>query len=89
MDKRLEAYDLLIKESLHRIEALEAELDTLKRANREPIAVIGMGCRFPGADSPLEYWQLLRDGRDAIIEVPKDRWDIDAYYDPDLTRRGR
>ncbi|HEX6509318.1 MAG TPA: beta-ketoacyl synthase N-terminal-like domain-containing protein, partial [Chloroflexota bacterium] len=48
----------------------------------EPIAIIGMGCRFPGAQSPAEFWRLSRDGVDAIIEVPSDRFDIDAYYDP-------
>ena len=50
----------------------------------EPIAVIGLGCRFPGgADTPEAYWQLLVDGVDAVRQVPPDRWDIDAYYDAD------
>src|SRR6185295_14281629 len=41
----------------------------------EPIAIVGLGCRFPGgADSPEAFWQLLRDGVDAIQEVPADRW---------------
>ena len=56
----------------------------------EPIAIIGMGCRFPGgvvdADS---FWSLLDDGVDAIGEVPRNRWDIDAYFDPDPGRRAR
>ncbi|MCI0395168.1 MAG: acyltransferase domain-containing protein, partial [Chloroflexi bacterium] len=47
----------------------------------EPIAVIGMGCRFPGADSPAAFWQLLQGGVDAISEVPPDRWDVEAHYD--------
>ena len=47
----------------------------------EPIAIIGMGCRFPGAKDPEAFWQLLRDGVDAITEVPADRFDIDAVYD--------
>ena len=46
----------------------------------EPIAVIGLGCRFPGADGPDAFWQLLRDGVDAITEVPSDRWDVEALY---------
>ena len=51
----------------------------------EMIAIIGMGCRFPGgANDPESYWQLLRDGGDAIIEVPAARWNIEEYYDPDL-----
>lgn len=47
----------------------------------EPIAIIGIGCRFPGAKNPESFWQLLRNGVDAITEVPKQRWDIDALYD--------
>ena len=50
----------------------------------EPIAIIGMGCRFPQADNPTAFWQLLRDGRDGITEVPENRWSIEKYYDPDL-----
>jgi acyl transferase domain-containing protein len=48
----------------------------------EPIAIIGIGCRLPGASDPESYWQLLRNGVDAITEVPAERWDIDAFYDP-------
>jgi acyl transferase domain-containing protein len=48
----------------------------------EPIAIIGIGCRFPGAENPESFWDLLRSGGDAITEVPSDRWDIDAFYDP-------
>ncbi|WP_437760883.1 SDR family NAD(P)-dependent oxidoreductase [Sorangium sp. So ce1389] len=54
-------------------------------APAEPIAVIGIGCRFPGARDPEGFWRLLRDGVDAITEVPKERWDVDALFDPDLT----
>jgi hypothetical protein len=47
----------------------------------ELIAVVGIGCRFPAAASPEQFWQMLLEGRDAITEVPPDRWDVDAYYD--------
>ena len=53
---------------------------------QEPIAVIGLGCRFPGGVRDAQsYWQLLQTGQDAIAVVPADRWDADAYYaaDPD------
>jgi len=50
----------------------------------EGIAIVGMGCRFPGgSNSPDEYWELLRAGRDAFSEVPADRWDLASYYDSD------
>lgn len=55
----------------------------------EPIAIIGMGCRFPGASNPEAYWQLLRDGVDAITEVPRNRWDVDAFYDPEPGTPGK
>ncbi len=44
--------------------------------DREPIAIIGMGCRFPGAKNPEAFWELLCNGIDAITEVPASRWDI-------------
>ncbi|MGW1541294.1 SDR family NAD(P)-dependent oxidoreductase [Streptomyces sp. NPDC002309] len=55
----------------------------------EPIAVIGMAGRFPGADTVDEMWTLLSDGTDAITEVPVDRYDVDAFYDPTPRTRGR
>ncbi|HWO22760.1 MAG TPA: amino acid adenylation domain-containing protein [Kofleriaceae bacterium] len=58
-------------------------------AAEEPIAIVGIGCRFPGARDPQAFWRLLRDGIDAVTEVPIDRWDIDAYFDPDLRAPGK
>ncbi len=55
----------------------------------EPIAIVGLSCRFPGANNPREFWQLLRDGVDAIREVPPDRWDIDQFYDADPFAPGK
>jgi acyl transferase domain-containing protein/SAM-dependent methyltransferase len=54
-----------------------------------PIAAIGLACRFPAAPSPEAFWALLRDGVDAITEVPRERWDVDAFYDPDPDAPGR
>jgi acyl transferase domain-containing protein len=51
--------------------------------SKEPIAITGIGCRFPGgANDPVSFWKLLCDGVDAIVEVPKERWDLRAFYDP-------
>ncbi|XXF74926.1 SDR family NAD(P)-dependent oxidoreductase [Myxococcaceae bacterium GXIMD 01537] len=56
----------------------------------EPIAIIGIGCRFPGgAKSPGHLWELLTQGRCAIVEVPKERWDHRRYYDPDADKPGK
>lgn len=48
----------------------------------EAVAIIGMACRFPGAENINEYWDVLKNGVDAITEVPPDRFDIDKFYDP-------
>jgi phthiocerol/phenolphthiocerol synthesis type-I polyketide synthase C len=55
----------------------------------EPIAIVGIGCRFPGAEDPKAFWRLLQDGRDAISETPADRWDINAFYDPNPDTAGK
>jgi acyl transferase domain-containing protein len=64
----------LLQDALEAIDALQARLDDTERRQREPIAIIGMSCRFPGgASTPEAFWELLRDGRDAISEYPADR----------------
>ncbi len=68
----------------------QQKIEAARRQENEPIAVVGIGCRFPGgAGSPDAFWDLLREGRDAVREVPADRWDIDAFYDPDPDRPAR
>ncbi|HWU89704.1 MAG TPA: beta-ketoacyl synthase N-terminal-like domain-containing protein, partial [Kofleriaceae bacterium] len=59
------------------------------RGRDEAIAIVGIGCRLPGASGPAELWKLLADGRDAVSEVPADRWDVDAFYDPDPGTPGK
>ena len=54
------------------------------------LAIIGIGCRFPGgATDPAAFWKLLCDGVDAIGDIPSDRFDVGDYYDADPTRPGR
>ncbi|GJL77795.1 MAG: hypothetical protein NPINA01_07840 [Nitrospinaceae bacterium] len=58
--------------------------------NTGPIAIVGFGCRFPGgSNSPKEYWDLLRQGKDAIVGVPHDRWNIENYYSPNPKAPGK
>ncbi|MEB3233352.1 MAG: type I polyketide synthase, partial [Leptolyngbyaceae bacterium] len=75
---------------LQALRQARTRLEAAERAQTEPIAVIGLGCRFPGgADNPDRFWQLLHHGQDGVIEVPGDRWDIDKYYDPDPNAIGK
>jgi len=71
------------------IKQLRGKVERLEQAGTEPIAVIGMGCRMPGADDPESFWELIRDGQDTVTEVPRERWDIEAYYDPEPGRPGK
>jgi acyl transferase domain-containing protein/NADPH:quinone reductase-like Zn-dependent oxidoreductase/thioesterase domain-containing protein/NAD(P)-dependent dehydrogenase (short-subunit alcohol dehydrogenase family)/acyl carrier protein len=58
--------------------------------SNEPLAIIGLGCRLPGgADSPRAFWEMICAGRDAIREIPADRWNIAAHYDPTQGRAGK
>ncbi len=57
---------------------------------REPIAIIGIGCRFPGgADNPGKFWSMLMEGKDAISEIPEDRWSIANFYDRNRSKVGK
>ena len=49
----------------------------------EPIAIIGIGCRFPGSTGPEAFWDSIRDGLDEITVVPADRFNLEHVYDPD------
>jgi acyl transferase domain-containing protein/NADPH:quinone reductase-like Zn-dependent oxidoreductase/acyl carrier protein len=80
----------LLQESLAAIERLQARLDASERRKRAPIAIIGAGCRFSGGVmNPDDLWTILRDGVDAVGDVPPERWDVEAYHDPTGTQPGK
>ena len=69
---------------------MQAKLDASERRQSEPIAVVGHELPFPRRRQPAEsFWQLLRDGRDAVTEVPRERWNVDRFYDPDPDAPGK
>ncbi len=79
----------IITEALRKIDDLSARLEIAEKGDTEPIAVVGLGCRFPGGvHNPAQYWQLLSDGASGIVRVPAERWDADAYYSEDHTVPG-
>ncbi|MDJ0841257.1 MAG: polyketide synthase, partial [Acidobacteriota bacterium] len=70
-----------LKQALLVIKKLKAKVAELEQRRPEPIAVVGMGCRFPGGIAdPDAFWQALRKGRDTVSEIPVDRWDVDRYH---------
>jgi polyketide synthase 12/epothilone polyketide synthase D len=61
-----------------------------RSASSEPIAIVGVGCRFPGGVvDTASYWKLLCEGRDAIADIPPDRWDVKALFDANPKTPGK
>jgi acyl transferase domain-containing protein/NADPH:quinone reductase-like Zn-dependent oxidoreductase/NADP-dependent 3-hydroxy acid dehydrogenase YdfG len=84
----------LLRQALRAVEQMQQKLDEAERraslGQGQPIAIVGMGCRFPGdVADPASFWELLREGREAITEIPGERWKVDDYYDPDPTKPGK
>ncbi|MFP2906883.1 beta-ketoacyl synthase N-terminal-like domain-containing protein [Pyxidicoccus sp. 3LFB2] len=80
----------VLAKALAEIKHLRVKAQAAEREKREPIAIVGMACRFPGgADSPEAFWRLLRDGVDATSSVPKERWDAEQLYDEDPEAPGK
>ena len=77
------------RQALAALRKMRVRLEEIERQRTEPIAIVGMACRFPGAPDVESFWKLLRDGSSAVREVPPDRWDIDRYYDPDPDQPGK
>jgi acyl transferase domain-containing protein/acyl carrier protein len=80
----------LLSNALLALEEMQAKLTAAEERHREPIAIVGMSCRFPGgANDPETFWTFLHEGRDLTRDVPADRWNLDEYYDADPDAPGK
>ena len=79
-----------IKKALYEIRSLKGKLQDLTQAQNEPIAIVGVGLRFPGgASDAASYWKILADRLNTVTEIPASRWKIDDYFDSDPEAPGK
>ncbi len=79
-----------LQKAVYALRETQSRLESLQRRGHEPVAIIGMSCRFPGdIKSPDDYWKLLVSNQEAIGEIPPERWDSDAFYDPNPQTPGK
>ncbi len=72
------------------LKEMRVKLDAAESVKNEPIAIVGMGCRLPGgANDPERFWSLLCSRTDTVTEIPRERWDMDDFYDPDPSAAGK
>lgn len=71
-------------DSLNKTCSLDIDRKQSQKHDQEPLALIGIGCRFPGGVRDAEsFWNLIASGTSAITEVPAERWNADRFYHPD------
>ena len=78
------------KRALYEIRALRSRIDESERERTQPIAIVGIGVRLPGAvDTANRFWDLLRTGTSATGPIPETRWPVERYYSPDPDAPGK
>ncbi|WP_315788438.1 type I polyketide synthase [Fischerella sp. JS2] len=78
-----------LKQAFLKLEEMQSKLEAMEQKQTEPIAIIGMACRFPGGANLESFWQLCKEGVDAVKEVPSNRWDLNIHYDPNPETAGK
>ena len=87
MSAGIEEYRSRLRDALTTINQLKSKLESFTRERSEPIAIVGMGCRFPGGgDTPELFFDALLQGLDAVTEVPSSRWELEPPSDDPLKR---
>ena len=87
-----EEYKAKLIKAIEAIKSLkqELELEKSKQTIKEPIAIIGIGCRYPGGIHDMDsFWDLLKNKQDASSEMPNTRWDVEKLYHPDRDEPGK
>jgi glutamate-1-semialdehyde aminotransferase/3-oxoacyl-(acyl-carrier-protein) synthase/aryl carrier-like protein len=79
----------LVRKLYESLRTAEAKIDLLEKKENGPVAIIGMSCRFPGADDIAAFWRNLCNEQDAVAEVPADRWNTDFFYDKNPDTPGK
>ena len=80
----------LLKRAYVTLDKMQTRIEDLRHGNREPVAIIGMACRFPGSCNDLDrFWDLLESGRSGVSRIPAERWNVDEYYDADSDTPGK
>lgn len=78
------------RDALNTIKNMKQKIEALEQEKNEPIAIIGIGCRYPGDIHDTEsFWNLIDNATDAVTDVPKSRWDAEALYDPNPAVLGK
>ena len=79
-----------VKQALMALQAARKQIEAAEKQKYEPIAIVGMGCRFPGQiNSPEDFWNFLWDGKDAVGEIPASRWNAQSLYSPNYEDAGK
>jgi acyl transferase domain-containing protein/SAM-dependent methyltransferase len=79
-----------LKRAILELREMRAKLDEMESSQKGSIAIVGMGLRLPGGmRNESSLWHVLENGVDTISEIPADRWDVAAYYDPDPDKPGK
>ncbi|OJB53036.1 SDR family NAD(P)-dependent oxidoreductase [Burkholderia ubonensis] len=82
-------YKALLKSSIRKIQEQDRRIRELESGVDEPVAIIGMSCRFPGAADPDAFWRVIEDGADTVATMTGQRWDMDAWHADDPREAGR